>query len=215
MGRPEQPVARPGRPGLPWLTLGLAAVAASLWWGLGPVPGRLVFDRSKIAAGEIWRLVTGHFVHSDGAHVAWNIGALLLIGLTMEGFGRRRMIAAIIAGIAAVDAGLWWGMTDLQRYCGLSGMLNALLVVAVFEGWRRFRHPLFAATGGIYVVKLVVEAFADQGLLVQTVWPSVPMAHVAGFIGGALLAIALLGLPTERLDRVRFILKLAKSANSG
>lgn len=201
MGRPEQPVARPGRPGRPWLTLGLAAVAAGLWWGLGAVPDYLVFDRSAIIAGEIWRLVTGHFVHSDGGHAAWNIGALLLIGLTMERFGRWRMIAAVVGGIVAVDAGLWWAMTDLQRYCGLSGMLNALLVVAVVEGWRRFRHPLFAATAGIYVAKLVVEAFADQGLLVQTAWPSVPMTHVAGFIGGALLAIAQLRIPIVRPGR--------------
>lgn len=196
MGRPEPPVTSPGRPGRPGLTLGLAAVAVGLWCALGPVPDHLVFDRSAIAAGELWRLVTGHFVHSDGGHAAWNIGALLLIGLTMERFGRWRMIASVVAGIVAVDAGLWWGLTDLQRYCGLSGMLNAMLVVSLVEGWRRFRHPLFVATAGIYLAKLVVEGCVDQGLLVQTAWPSVPLAHVAGFIGGALLAIALLGAPT-------------------
>jgi len=198
MRRPDAWTKSRGRPSWPWLTTLLAAIAASLWWSLGPAPNALVFDRSAIDAGEIWRLVTGHLVHSDAGHMTWNIGALILIGLLLEEYGRLRMMAAVLAGILAVDAGLWWGMTDIQRYCGLSGMLNALLVVALAEGWRRYRHGLFVAAAGLYFAKLVTEAMSDHALFVQTSWPSLPLAHVWGCLGGLIVVWAIRGL-MERL----------------
>jgi rhomboid family GlyGly-CTERM serine protease len=180
---------RNGKSGRPWLTFGLVALAAGLGWGFGAAPEALTYDREAIAAGEIWRLLTGHFVHSDPGHLAWNAAALYLIGSLLEDFGRRQMGAAIIGGIAAVDLALWFGMPDLEQYCGLSGMLNALLVVTLAEGWQRTRHLLFAGAALVSVLKLVVEAMMGHGLLVQTAWPSTPMAHVAGFLGGTLLWI--------------------------
>lgn len=180
-------MVRSGKSGRPWLTFGLVAMAAGLGWVFGAAPEQLTYDRETIAAGEIWRLLTRHFVHSDLNHLAWNAAALLLIGSLLEGFGRRQMGAAIVVGVASVDLALWFGMPDLEQYCGLSGMLNALLVVTLAEGWRRTRHPLFAGAALVSFLKLVVEASIGQGMLVQTAWPSVPMAHVAGFLGGTLL----------------------------
>jgi rhomboid family GlyGly-CTERM serine protease len=180
-------MVRSGKSGRPWLTFGLVVLTAGPGWRFGAAPAELIYDRQAIAAGEIWRLLTGHFVHSDLNHLAWNAAALLLIGSLLEGFGRRQMGAAIVVGIVAVDLALWFGMPDLEKYCGLSGMLNALLVVALAEGWRRTRHSLFAGAALVSLLKLVVEAMMGQGLLVQTAWPSVPLAHVAGFLGGALL----------------------------
>lgn len=182
-----------GRPWWPWLTTLLAAIATSLWWMLGPAPDTLVFDRSAIEAGEIWRLVTGHFVHGDVDHATWNICALILIGLMTESFGRLRTLAAVLTGIFAVDAGLWWWMTDIQRYCGLSGMLNALLVVALAEGWQRDRHWLFVATAALYFAKLVSEAVSGHALFVQTTWPSLPLAHVWGCLGGLIVVWTIRG----------------------
>jgi rhomboid family GlyGly-CTERM serine protease len=189
MSSPSLSMDRDGR-GLPWLTGLAAAAAAGLWLLLGPVPEALVFDRAAIAGGEIWRLVTGHLVHSDGRHALWDIGALALIGCLMEEKGPRRLALAAGAGILAVDAGLWWGLPGLERYCGLSGMLNALFVVALADLWRRHRHPVFPLAALILGAKLLAEAVAGQSLVLDTEWPAVPLAHVAGCLGGlAFLAL--------------------------
>lgn len=178
-----------GVPGAPWLTGLLVAAAAGLWFALGPAPEALVYDRAAIAGGEVWRLVTGHLVHCDSRHALWDIAALALIGWLMESQGRRPMALAAGAGILAVDAGLWWAMPELERYCGLSGMLNALFVVALAELWRLHRHPAFPVAGLLLGVKLAIETTSGQTVLLDTLWPGVPLAHVAGCLGGLLILV--------------------------
>ncbi len=173
-----------GSAALPWLTGLVAVIAAGLWLLLGPAPEALVFDRSAIADGELWRLVTGHLVHSDGTHALWDIGALALIGYLMAGQGWRREAIAFGVGVLAVNLGLWWGLPGLERYCGLSGVLNTLMVVALADLWRRFRQPVFPAVGLLLTLKLGVEMAMGQSVLIEPDWPGVPLAHVAGCLGG-------------------------------
>jgi hypothetical protein len=90
MSQPLLALDRGGRQ-RPWLTALAVAVASGLWLSLGPVPEALVFDRSAIAAGEWWRLLSGHWVHSDDRHALWDIAALALVGSLVEGNGRGRL----------------------------------------------------------------------------------------------------------------------------
>ena len=39
----------------------------------------LRYDRFAIASGELWRLVSGHFVHLAWSHFALNAAALILV----------------------------------------------------------------------------------------------------------------------------------------
>ncbi|MDP5239844.1 rhombosortase [Uliginosibacterium sp. 31-16] len=169
---------------LPWLTGLAVALAILLWAGFGPAPAALVFDRAAIASGEVWRLLTGHLVHSDAGHALWDIGALAIIGWLMEAQGRRRMLLAALVGVVAVDVCLWWAMPGLEFYCGLSGLLNTLFVVALAGLWKAHRHPVFPLAALVLGVKLVAEIVAGQSLVVSTAWPSVPLTHLAGSLGG-------------------------------
>ena len=60
---------------LPWRTLLLTTLALAGYLFLGAAPEAWVFDRTAIGQGEVWRLVTGHWVHSDFEHALWDIGA--------------------------------------------------------------------------------------------------------------------------------------------
>jgi len=179
-----------GSRGLPWLTALLAAAATALWAVLGPAPDFLVFDRTAIANGEIWRLITGHLVHSDTGHALWNISALVVLGLLMEPRGRLHMVTAAGIGMLAVSSGLWWYMPELERYCGLSGMLNTLFVVLLADLWRCHRHPVFVVVAFALTGKLLAEMLTQQSLVITTAWPTVPLSHLAGCIGGLAYAKA-------------------------
>lgn len=173
-----------GGPALPWLTASWVALAAGLWALAGPAPQALVFDRAAIAQGEAWRWITGHLVHSDAQHALWDIAALALIGYLLEGFGRGRMVVASAIGLVAVNLCLIGALPDLDRYCGLSGILNTLFVVALGTLWRRYRHPAVAVAALGLGVKLALEISTAQSLLLQMQWPSVPLTHLAGALGG-------------------------------
>ena len=161
------------------------AVAAYLV--LGAAPENYVFDRQAIVQGEWWRLITGHWVHSDLTHASWDIGALFLFGLLFEARLQWRLPMTLLLASVGVDAWLWWGNSSLQYYCGLSGVLNSLLVVGLLQLWTDTRHPLILLTVIGAAIKILVEIYFDQSLLIHTAWPSVPTTHAAGYLCGLIL----------------------------
>jgi rhomboid family GlyGly-CTERM serine protease len=174
----------------PWISFVLATLSTLLYWCGGGAPEALVFDRDGIAGGEFWRLVTGHWVHSDAQHAVWNIAALAVLGTLFESRLRWRLPAALLAGSAAIDGWMWWCMPGLARYCGLSGILNALLAVGLMQLWREQRDPLVVMVATGAVLKLVVEGATGTAVFTQTAWRAVPAVHAIGLAAGALLAIS-------------------------
>ena len=81
----QAPQGSQGSGRLPWLTLLLSGLVAALYLLLGPAPPRLVFDHARVAQGEVWRLLSGHLVHSDAAHLAWNLAAFVILGCCWSG----------------------------------------------------------------------------------------------------------------------------------
>lgn len=157
----------------------------------GSAPEALVFDRQAILQGEIWRLVTGHWVHSDVEHLAWNLMAFGLLGYMIETcYGHFKLYAALIAGMFSVTVCVWFFVPDLDFYCGLSGVLNTLLFVLLIEGWLTSRSCIFPLVAVGASVKIAFELFQHSAILTQTLWPSVPEAHLAGAIAAVLLVLA-------------------------
>jgi len=175
---------------VPWATLLLSSLALFAYLHTGAAPVDWVFDRTAIEQGEWWRLLTGHWVHSDDGHAIWNIAALVLLGLVSERTMGNGMPVALIAATAAVDAWLWWGAPHLQQYCGLSGILNGLLAAALARQWQLYRHPLILLIGVGALVKIALEITSGQALFTQTAWPSVPESHAVGLLAGLVVAAA-------------------------
>jgi len=188
VNRSLHPEERHGGIALPWRSFLLGAVALAAYLVLGPAPEAWVYDRAAIAGGEWWRLFTGHWVHSDLAHAGWDISALLLLGGLFEARLKWRLPLALLAASMGVDAWLWWGDPWLNYYCGLSGILNGLLVLGLVFLWRDMRHPLVLFTAAGAALKIIVELHTGQALLTQTAWPSVPAVHAVGYVCGLLLA---------------------------
>jgi rhomboid family GlyGly-CTERM serine protease len=180
--------SRHGGLALPWRTLLLCAFAAAAFLALGPAPDAWVYNRATIVQGEWWRLLTGHWVHSDTAHAGWNIAALAISGMVFEQGLRWRMPLALVLATAGVSAWLWWGEPALQRYCGLSGILNGLIVAGLVQLWRDVRHPAVIITACGVAAKIIVETALGQAVITQTAWPSVPATHAAGFLSGLICA---------------------------
>ena len=164
-------------PYMPWMTLLLSGLVAALFAVAGPAPAEWVYDREAIAGGQAWRLLSGHLLHSDLEHLVWNLAGLAVLGTVVEQhFGGKLLLGGLLLGSLLVDLVLWWAMPWLSHYCGLSGVLNTLLVIALAALWQQ-SPPLSVLVGAGSLLKILWEMAAGQALLTQTTWAAVPAAR--------------------------------------
>ena len=185
----DSAVSRHGSGMLPWRTLLLTGLALGLYLGFGAAPEAWVFDRMAIEQGEWWRLITGHWVHSDLEHAAWDIGALLLLGLLFESRLKGELIGVLALGTLGIDFWLWHAAPSISYYCGLSGILNGLLALGLWRLWQETRQPLIWLTGLGAVAKILWETALGGALLTTTAWPSLPEVHGVGIVCGLLFVV--------------------------
>jgi len=110
-----------------WLLIILLALDAVL--GLGDSVGQLLrYDRSAIAAGGWWRLLTAHIVHLDAHHLVLNeLGLVLMWSLFAQDYDPVEWCAIVLAGALAISSGLWWLSPRVSWYVGASGVLHSVM----------------------------------------------------------------------------------------
>ena len=167
----------------PILTMGLVSTLIGLHW-LVVDKTRLYFSASDIFRGEAWRLVSGHFMHADLQHLWWNCLALAVLGTLLEYRSRATLLAALGVGIVFVSAILLTPFSQLEYYCGLSGVLNTLLLVALWLEWKATRSWLIIVLSGGIILKTLVEVTRGISIMTHISWPPYAWSHVAGMIGG-------------------------------
>ena len=172
---------------MPLLSLCLTAASCLLMLLPPELHALLYFDRQQLAAGHSLGLVTGHWIHADWQHLAWNAAALPMLAGVIERHSRRLLVASIAAGTLAVDALLLSPFCELVRYCGLSGLLNTLLGVALYLLWRETRSPVVPLVGAAALAKIALELQSGQSVFTDISWPPFAAAHLAGMTGAALL----------------------------
>jgi rhomboid family GlyGly-CTERM serine protease len=180
---------------LAWLVPGALLLVAALLAVSGDT-GRewLRFDRSAIAAGELWRLVTGHFVHLGLTHFLLNGAGLILVWVLV---GRRFLwpewIAIVAFCVAVIDTGMWFFNPGLEWYVGLSGLLHGMLAAGIVASWQVRRGE--ATTLGLVVLgKLLFEQLVGPlpGSEGTSGGAVIVDAHLYGVIGGVIVAAILI-----------------------
>jgi len=173
--------------------VGLALVVALL---LVPVLGgdalRLAwrYERAAIAAGQWWRFITCHLVHLDGQHALLNgVGLALLWSLFARSYSVWQWLLAVVASMAAIDAGFWLISRQLQWYVGASGVLHGVFACGCIAMLRqRDRVGFIAAV--IFAGKLAYEQWRGP-LPFENADMVVTVAHLYGAIGGAAIGMVL------------------------
>jgi len=142
----------------------------------------LYFDHAQINVGKIWTLITGHWVHADAQHLLWNILGLGVLGCVIERYSRRLFLLSLCTGMLAVNVLLMSPLCDLLRYCGLSGVLNTLLGVALYCRWAETKSPWIILVGVLSILKTIIELQAGSSIFTDISWPPYPPAHLAGLL---------------------------------
>jgi rhomboid family GlyGly-CTERM serine protease len=147
----------------------------------------LRYDRSALASGQWWRLLTAHVAHLDLRHALLNVVGLALVwALFARDYSPKAWLAIVLGAIAAIDAGLWLGDSTVQWYVGSSGALHGALAAGVVAHVRKGERDgwLLAA---VLAVKLLYEQTVGA-LPFSGSDPVVVDAHLYGVSGGAAVA---------------------------
>lgn len=117
----------------------------------------MIWDRSTVLDGEIWRILAGNLAHTNWPHFIMNSLALVVISyIFRDQFSARRY--AITLFILSVIVGIGLFGTNLQWYAGLSGVLHGLFAVESVRDVLRGRHSSWLLLAGL-AAKLGHEHF--------------------------------------------------------
>ena len=176
-----------------WPAWAVIAVSAVLELGGEPVRAALRYERSGLLSGELWRVLTGHFVHLGPMHLMLNaVGTLLVAILMIRALSPGQWCIVTAAVIGSIGLGFWLLNPSLEWYVGLSGLLHGWFAAGIVgllrhdgsEGW-----PLAFLLAG----KLAIEQWygAIPGSSEFAGGPVVIDAHLYGAAAGLLTGILL------------------------
>jgi len=174
--------------------LALTAVMALLTLAGPDVIQVLRYDRTAVLSGEAWRLITGHLVHYDFVHLAWNVAGLALVAwLFAAEFNARQWLLILAASTAAIDAGFLLLMPNLGWYVGFSGVLHGAMTAGLCAWLVRTRDLLTWLIALAFAAKLAWEHVAGPlpFTAATLALPVVYQAHTYGALGGLVMAVVL------------------------
>ncbi|MFK7896403.1 MAG: rhombosortase [Myxococcota bacterium] len=155
--------------------------------------GASLFEWQRgLAAGEPWRLLTGHFSHWSPAHLHWDLLVFAIFGALLESRSRRAFLGVMALSGVGLGVALPLLHPAMEAYRGLSGIDCALAaaVGAMHLGRRTWGD---AAIGGAILLfvggKVAFELGAGGPLFVDSGaagFVSLPAAHGLGALAGLL-----------------------------
>jgi rhomboid family GlyGly-CTERM serine protease len=175
-----------------WVLPVALAIMLVMLHALAPeVRDALRYDRDAVLGSEPWRLVTGHLVHADGAHLAWNLLGLVLVWtLFARDYAPSHWLVILGVSTVATDLGFLLFEPRLEWYVGLSAVLHGCMAAGLVAWLRSTRDPLTWLVALGFAAKLAWEHFAGA-LPFTEASISVPViheSHTYGALGGIVAA---------------------------
>ncbi|MBL4672006.1 MAG: rhomboid family intramembrane serine protease [Arenicella sp.] len=187
---------------LPIVSISIALTTICVFLLGGALPDQLIWHNGVDT--KIWQWLSAHFAHISTEHLSWNIVAFVILGSIIEQTSRKVLGLALAAGVIGVNLYLA-SLFTLDAYAGLSGMLNSMLLVALYFLYQRADYKVASVvTLVLSLAKIMVETFFGLSIFSTLAWPAVPEAHLAGLIGGAVLVV-ILEMRKQKLLSLDFI----------
>ena len=151
-----------------------------------------IYSRPLIEEGQVWRLISAHFIHLSVLHALFNLmGLVLLILLNKRFILSSRCLLVVLLLCLWVSAGLWLFNPEVARYVGFSGVLHGLFVYGILS------HPQSSPVWKVTLICATIsKVAAEQTGIYDTTSLAVDIggrvmvdAHFYGLTGGLLLFI--------------------------
>lgn len=170
----------------------------------------LIYNRELIAQQEYWRLITGHFFHTNLYHLLLNIAGLVLLwSLHGQYYQYKNYCLLILFSAFFVALGLFYFSPELLQYVGLSGILHGVFIWGALMDIRYKLNTGYLLLLGI-IIKVTHEQIYGAGTdISDLIEANVAIdAHLWGAISGAVFFLLTL------ISNTHYQPKQAKTKNA-
>lgn len=163
----------------------------------------LAVNSNAIKNGEVWRLVTGGFLHVDIIHLMCNMYSLYVIGTQIESFiGKKKFI--LVYFISMIVGNMLSVVLSNGLSVGASGAIFGLLGSLIYFG---YHYRLYLGS----VMRSQIIPLLILNLGIGFIVPNINVvAHIGGLVGGIFATMALgIEKKTNRSERINGFISLA------
>lgn len=164
---------------------------AALQWLGKPI---LRYEHDVLSSLELWRLLTGHWVHLNWTH--WllnNLALILLVAITKVHWRLSFWIKVVLIHSLLISIAFLLLNSELNWYVGFSGVLYGLFMLAALLS---FKNDKFMSALLMLIVffKVAAEQFIGSEISTEMLLgaPVIVDAHAYGLLVGIVLGVLLM-----------------------
>ena len=150
------------------------------------------FQSDWVATGEVWRIITGHWVHVGWIDLLMNaLGLVICVGIAAPNWSIKRWIAQTLVMGVGISLLFTLNNPELRWYVGFSGILFGLYFLAAIDLYARDRL-IAALMGSAIVIKVIIEQFTPYDFTSADIIgaPVIVDAHLYGLLLAIAIALA-------------------------
>jgi rhomboid family GlyGly-CTERM serine protease len=164
-----------------WPSLVVALLLSLVFILPKPFLSGLLFERDALDAGQLWRLISGQFIHLTLTHLILNIAGVMLIWLLFaEHTASWRYLWLLPLLALGSSTGMWLFAPQIANYVGFSGVLYGLFTWGALQDVMQ-RQPFARVLLFVIIAKASYEFIFSP--LQFTPISANPLATAAHFFG--------------------------------
>lgn len=171
------------------LSIVLVSIVFMLW---EPVSSDwFAYNRLQLNEFQWWRLITGHFLHTNLMHLVLNLtGITLLWALHGHYFLNLRYWLVFLLLCLGTSVCLFVFSTNMQWYVGLSGVLHGLFVIGAYFDIRNHLKSGWLLLLGVYIKVIHEQIYGASQNISDLIAANVAIdAHLFGTLTASLLIL--------------------------
>ncbi|NQZ88450.1 MAG: rhombosortase [Colwellia sp.] len=153
----------------------------------------LIYQRTLVTQGEVWRVFSSHFFHTNGFHFLLNAAAVVMLwALHGQFYTIKSYLIVFMMSAITTSIGIHWFSPDIEQYVGLSGVLHGIFIWGAIEDIKAKERTGYLLLLGV-ILKIAHEQYygASEDVAVLIGAKVAINAHLWGAIGGVIAVILL------------------------
>ena len=172
----------------------IALICVAIGFSNESISEALRYDAIAIKEGQLWRLITAHFVHLSLSHLWLNLGGLILVfAFFAQCISIRYWLFCLAVNALGISVLIYFLNPEITWYVGLSGILHGLFILGGIADIQHRKWEGIAFTA-IIISKVLFEQISGPlpGSEEAAGGPVLVDAHFYGAMLGLLVSIPIL-----------------------